>query len=281
MNPGYAAASVTAAIWGLTFVSTKILLQTFTPVEILFSRFLIGMIALFIVSPKRLRSKGWKEEKYFILAGLSGIFLYYFLENASMLWTSASNAGVIVSTAPFFTALLSREKKDIRFFLGFAIAIAGIMLMSLSSISVNTEGLIGDALALLAAMVWAVYAVVTKRISTFDYPETLTARRSFLYGLVFMLCPLMFWNGMGNGREAFSAQNILNLLFLGVAASALCFVLWSVAVRRLGAMKTSIFIYLVPVITVMASVLFLGEKLTLLTAAGAFMTLAGLFVSSR
>lgn len=116
MNKGYIAASLTVLIWGLTFVSTKILLTVFTPVEILFIRFAIGFIALLAVSPKRLRSKGWQEEKYFILAGLTGIFFYYFLENASMLWTGASNAGVIVSTAPFFTALFSGEKKSKRFF---------------------------------------------------------------------------------------------------------------------------------------------------------------------
>ena len=76
MNKGYIAASLTVLIWGLTFVSTKILLTVFTPVEILFIRFAIGFIALLAVSPKRLRSKGWQEEKYFILAGLTGIFFY-------------------------------------------------------------------------------------------------------------------------------------------------------------------------------------------------------------
>ena len=110
MLNGIFAAAITVAIWGLTFVFTKSLLDIFTPVEILFIRFLIGAAVLFLLSPHVLKTKGWREEKYFIAAGASGIFLYYFLENASLIWTSASNTGVIVSTAPFFTALFSKER---------------------------------------------------------------------------------------------------------------------------------------------------------------------------
>ena len=281
MSTGYIVALITVIIWGLTFVSTKVLLTAFTPVEILFARFFIGAIALFIAMPKRLQAKGWCEEKYFIAAGASGVFLYYFLENASMLWTNASNAGVIVSTAPFFTALFSREKKTKWFFVGFAAAMAGIAMISFGSLEVTGEGILGDFLALAAAAVWGIYAVITKKISTFGYPEVQTARRSFLYGLAFMIIPLVFWNGWGTERDVFTAQNILNLLFLGIAASALCFVFWSIAVRKLGAIRTSIFIYLTPVITVIASAILIGEAITPLSGAGTLLALAGLVLSEK
>lgn len=281
MRGGYAAASVTVLIWGLTFISTKVLLASFTPVEILFLRFLIGTAVLAAASPRRLRTKGWEEERWFILAGLSGVFLYYFLENASMLWTSASNAGVIVSTAPFFTALLSDERKEKRFWIGFAAAIIGIAAMSLESMEVSLPSLMGDLLALAAAFTWALYAVVTKRIGTFGYPELQTVRRSFLYGLAFILIPLLLWNGYGSGREAFTVPNTLNLLFLGAAASALCFVLWSTAVRLIGAVRTSSFIYLVPVITVIASAAILGETITPVSGMGMLLTLSGLWLSAK
>lgn len=71
----------------------------------------------------------------------------------------------------------------------------------------------------------------------------------------------------------------LNILFLGLGASALCFVTWNAAVKLLGAIKTSVYIYLVPVITVAASVLILQEPFTWMTAAGTALTLAGLFLS--
>lgn len=281
MNSGFIAALVTAIIWGLTFVSTKTLLMTFTPVEILFIRFLIGFMVLFLIYPKRLKTNGWREEKYFIIAGVSGIFLYYFLENASLLWTTASNAGVIVSTAPIFTALLAREKKDLKFFIGFAAAIAGILMISLGSVEINTKGLLGDFLALLAALVWGIYSVVTKKISTFGYPEVQTARRSFLYGMFFIIIPLIFWNSYGTEREVFTLSNISSLIFLGAIASALCFVLWNIAIRKIGAVKTSVFLYLVPVTTVLTSAIFLGERLSLVSFSGTILALLGLILSSK
>lgn len=281
MRTGYIAAITTVLIWGVTFVSTKVLLVTFSPVEILFIRFALGTIALFLISPHILRTKGWKEEKYFLAAGLSGIFLYYFLENISLVWTSASNTGVIVSTAPFFTALFSKEKKTKWFFVGFAAALFGIILMSLGSIEISEEGLLGDMLSLLAAIVWGIYAIISKKISTFGYSEIQTTRRSFLYGLIFIAVTLLFWNEAGEERNLFTAANIGNLLFLGIIASALCFVLWNVAVKQIGAVKTSVFIYLVPVITVISSAIFLGETITIASGTGTLLTLLGLFLSSK
>ncbi|MBO8436557.1 MAG: DMT family transporter [Spirochaetes bacterium] len=280
MRTGYIAVLFTVSIWGLTFVSTKVLLASLTPVEILFIRFLIGALVLFIVFPHRLKTKGWQEEKYFIAAGCTGVFLYYFLENVSLLWTTASNAGVIVSTAPFFTALFSSERKSKWFYLGFAAAIAGIAMMSVSSIEFSSESLLGDALALGAATVWGIYAVLTRKIGMFGYSGIQTVRRSFLYGLIFIAIPLLFWNNFGENRDFLSPSISLNLAFLGIAASALCFVLWSVAVSKLGAVKTSVFIYLTPVITVIASAFFLQESITLLSACGTALTLLGLLLSS-
>lgn len=122
---GHIAALVTIAIWGTTFISTKILLAEFTPIEILFFRFLLGLLALLAVYPKRLRIKDKKQELTFAAAGLCGIWLYYLLENIALTYTMASNVGVIISVAPFFTAVLSHiflkteEKLEAGFFATF------------------------------------------------------------------------------------------------------------------------------------------------------------------
>lgn len=73
--------------------------------------------------------------------------------------------------------------------------------------------------------------------------------------------------------------DLFNILYLGVGASALCFVTWNFAVKELGPVKTSVYIYMVPIITVITSVLILHEQLTLLTATGTILTLIGLFLS--
>ena len=100
---GHIAALITIATWGTTFISTKVLLTGFQPLEILFFRFIMAFFALWLAYPKMLKTDK-KQEPVFMAAGLCGICLYYLLENIALTYTQASNVSVIGSTAPFFTA---------------------------------------------------------------------------------------------------------------------------------------------------------------------------------
>ena len=281
---GHLAALLTIVIWGTTFISTKILLADFKPVEILFFRFVMGFLVLLALSPKRLKTKSRKEELTFALAGLCGICLYYLLENIALTYTLASNVGVIISVAPFFTAIAahlfmkSEEKLRLPFFAGFIAAMIGIALISFNGQSFALNPL-GDLLAVAAALVWAVYSILTKKISSFGYPVILSTRRTFFYGILFMI-PTLFFFDFQSGLSRFTDMtHLFNILYLGLGASALCFVTWNFAVKELGAVKTSVYIYMVPVITVLTSVLILHEKLTVLAGIGTLLTLIGLFLS--
>lgn len=281
---GHLAAIITILIWGTTFISTKILLKDFQPVEILVLRFLIGTVALFAVYPRCLKGTTKKQELHFALAGLCGICLYYLLENIALTFTLASNVGAIVSTAPFFTAIVTRifmkqeERLRASFFIGFAAAIAGICLLSFggSNIELNPAG---DLLALLAALVWAFYSVLTKKISAFGYNTIQATRRMFQYGVFFMLPAMYFFDFHPDIGLLVRPINLFNFLFLGLGASALCFATWNFAVKVLGAVKTSVYIYMVPVITVLTSILILKEQITGTGAFGILLTLAGLILS--
>ena len=79
----------------------------FQPIEILFFRFVMGLIALLLVCPHRMRGTTRRQELTFAAAGLCGVCLYYLLENIALTYTMASNVGVIISVAPFFTAILA------------------------------------------------------------------------------------------------------------------------------------------------------------------------------
>lgn len=283
-STGHLAALFTIIIWGTTFISTKVLLVDFQPVEILFFRFVMGLLILMVIFPRPLKGTHWKQEITFMAAGLCGICLYYLLENIALTYTLASNVGVIISIAPFFTAILTRiflkeeEKMRINFYAGFLVAMAGISLISFGGSKLEMNP-IGDLLALVAAFVWSCYSVLTKKISTYGYPTILTTRRIFFYGIIFMI-PTLFMFDFQLGLDRFTSKvNLLNILFLGLGASALCFVTWNFAVKVLGAVKTSVYIYVVPVITVITSVLILRERLNLMAGAGVILTLAGLFLS--
>lgn len=283
---GHLAALVTILIWGTTFISTKVLLQDFQPIEILFFRFVLGLIALFLVYPRPLKGTSLRQELTFAAAGLSGVCLYYLLENIALTYTMASNVGVIISVAPFFTALLSRlflkQEGTLRanFFIGFLAAMAGIGFISFNGAAMELNPA-GDLLALLAAFLWACYSILTRIISGFGYPTIPATRRIFLYGILFMVPTLFLFNFRLEPGRFVNPVYLLNILFLGLGASALCFVTWNFSVRVLGAVKTSVYIYLVPVITIAASVLILHEPFTALTGLGTVLTLAGLFISQN
>ena len=268
---GHLAALLTIFIWGTTFISTKVLLRDFQPVEILFFRFVIGLAALAAACPRRMKETTLRQELAFASAGLSGVCLYYLLENIALTYTMASNVGVIISVAPFFTGILShvflKQEGKLRanFFVGFAVAMAGIGLISFSGAALQLNPA-GDLLSLLAAFLWACYSI-------------LTTRRIFFYGILFMIPALFLFDFSPDLTRLGNPVYLLNFLFLGLGACALCFVTWNFSVKLLGAVRTSVYIYLVPVITVAASVLILHEPFTWMTGAGTILTLSGLLLS--
>lgn len=283
---GHAAAIITIFVWGVTFISTKILLTGFLPVEILFCRFVIGYLALFAICPRLLPYGGLRQEAYFIAAGLTGICLYYLLENIALTYTLASNVGVLLCTAPFFTALAGfaascgKERPHRRFIFGFVLAMAGIYLISTAESGMQFN-LTGDILALSAAAVWALYAVLTCKITTFGYNTILITRHIFFYGLLFMLPALYIFGFTPDLTRFYNPAYLFNILFLGLGASAMCFVTWNYAVKVLGAVKTSAYIYAVPVLTVASAVIVLNEPVTVKMLAGGVLIILGLLLSQK
>lgn len=283
-NAGHLMAMLTVFLWGTTFISTKILLTGFQPVEILFFRFIIAVIVLTLACPKRIKGFELQREALFALAGLTGICLYYLMENIALTYTMASNVGVIVSIAPFFTAILGHivfkdgEKLYGSFFIGFVVAITGISLMSFNGAELHLNPK-GDILSVIAAAIWAVYSVCVKKIQSYGYSTIVSTRRIFLYGILFMIPALMLFGFNPDITLLAQPKYIGNLLFLGLGASAVCFVSWNYALKLIGVIKASVYIYLAPVVTVIASFIILHERITLMSAAGTLLTLSGLIIS--
>ncbi|WP_455631543.1 DMT family transporter [Megamonas sp.] len=164
---GHLLAIFTAICWGTTFISTKILLVDFSPLEILVTRFVIGLTVLYMIRPHVLKLRHEEHRLYLVVAALSGITLYYLMENIALTYTYASNVGIITATAPFFAAILARftlknSHLSGPFFIGFIVSMIGVVLISTEGGGLNFNPK-GDMLALGAAVLSAVYIVVLKK----------------------------------------------------------------------------------------------------------------------
>ena len=281
---GHVAVIFTNIIWGTTFISTKLLLDYFEPMEILIIRTLIGFIALSVAYPHRMKITNCKQEIIYALAGLTGSCMYFLLENIALTYTMASNVGVILAVAPCFTALVmhfffrGEEKLQWNFFAGFLVAMIGICFISFNGTKLQLNPT-GDLLAVLAAFVWALYSVQVRKISSFGYHTIQNTRRIFAYGLFFMILLSPLFHISVRLSDFAHPVCIFNLLYLGLGASAVCFVTWNFGVKVLGAVKTSLYIYMGPVVTVITSMIVLHEKITPMAAAGTCLTLVGLIIS--
>jgi drug/metabolite transporter (DMT)-like permease len=218
-------------------------------------------------------------------AGLCGVTLYFLFQNLALSYTLAANVSVLVSVTPLFTALVSRsvlnEKLKANFFLGFTLAMAGIILIAFNGSIVLKLNPLGDLLSVLAALAWAFYSVLIKKISVQPGAMFAVTRKVFFYGLIFMLPVLPLFKFRPGLERLAVLPDLLNLLFLGVVASALCYFTWNMAVQLLGPVRTSVYLYMVPVITIVASTLVLHETITLVAGMGMALILSGMALSER
>lgn len=278
-------ALITVVIWATTFISSKILLNTFTPLEVMFYRFVIAYFLLLIIHPKFHKIESIKEESMFLLAGITGGSLYFLTENTAVKISQVSNVSLILATAPIITALLAHfftkgEKLSKNLFLGFIVAISGVFLVIFNGNFMLNLNPLGDILALGAAISWSVYSITTKKFGSKYNPLYLT-RKIFFYALLTMI-PFLFTSEFNfDVNKILTFKSLSNLLFLGIVASSLCYVVWNFTVDKLGVIKTNNYIYLIPAITLIFSVLILNEKITLFSSLGAILIFLGVYISEH
>lgn len=273
----------TTCVWGMTFISTKVLLAHSTPLEVAFYRFILAVAAMFVMKPVLFsHGRGWREELLFAGSGACGITIYFFFENTALSWTYASNVSLIICTAPFFTGLVAhfmlKEELHGNFFTGFVVAISGIAIISFNGATNLGLNPAGDLLAVGAALSWAFYSTFTRIIFSRGYPLLLATRRILIWGLITVAVTLPF-QGEVHPPLLTDVTVWLNFLFLGILASSVGFVTWNYGLKVLGAVKCTAYVYLTPVVTVVGAWILLDERVTPLAAVGMVLTLAGLVLS--
>lgn len=272
-------------IWGTTFVSTKVLIQYgLGPIEIMFYRFVLAYFCLLMVSHKRLWADNWKDEFMLILSGLTGGTFYFVAENTALGITQASNVALLVCTTPIFTALLVhwifKEPLRRNMIIGSIIALIGVGLVVFSGSVLLQINPLGDFLSIMAALMWAVYCLILKPLGK-KYPTAFITRKVFLYSVISLLVYFLFDPLQVKIEVLFHPIVTLNLLFLGIVASMLCFIAWNAAVKVLGPSRTANYIYVQPFSTLVLSSIILSEIITLASMIGALCIIGGVYLAEK
>lgn len=288
------------AIWGVTFVCTKVLIGAgMDPAAIFFCRFVLAYIGIWVYTlaadKERKVWNGWKDEGVFLLLGVTGGSLYFLTENTALVYTQASNAAFLVGTAPLWTAVLTllfsrigkgrfaNKLERIRvgwpLIGGTLLALLGMGLMVFDGHRIQLSAR-GDLLAVSAALCWAVYSLFMGEM-TREYGTLIATRKVFIYGLLTII-PFL-----GGCKDSFSAHILMqptvwgNLLFLGLVASLACFLAWNLVMDRLGNVTSTNYVYLNPIFTLLSAMAFLGERLTPAAAIGSAAILLGVIWAGK
>ncbi|WP_195987668.1 DMT family transporter [Clostridium sp. D53t1_180928_C8] len=272
-------------IWSITFISTKVLLKSLSPIEIMFYRYVIAYITLIIVYPKIHKSSGLKEELLFLGSGLFGGTIYFLAENYALKFSLASNVGLLVAAAPLLTAItaylfMKEEKVNSGWYLGALVAFLGVFLVMFNGKFILKLNPIGDFLAILAALSWAIYSLIIKAIGA-KYSGIYITRKVFFYSILTMIPVLFVTDFKWNNEILFDKSIIFNILFLGILASSICFVLWNKVILKIGAIKSNNFIYLIPLITMISSAIMLDEPIKLISVIGGLLIIFGVYISEN
>lgn len=283
----HAAAFITAAVWGSTFISTKVLITCgLLPEHIFALRFLIAYVPLLLLCHKPLRAATLSDELLFLCIGLTGGSIYFLTENYALRFSTATNVSLIVCSCPLATTILYRlVVKGARLSRGQAIgallAFSGMVAVVLNGHFVLHLSPLGDALALAACLCWAVYSVLMERIGD-KYSAAFITRKTFFYGLITTIPYYLIARPELPKWELLLQPTVAaNMLFLALIASLLCFYVWAYVIERLGSVVTTNYVYVNPLATIVVARLVLSERITPWFAVGTILILAGMYLSNR
>lgn len=284
---GHMAALVTVSMWGYSFVSSKVLLENgLGPVQIYVCRFVLAYILVAFISHRKLWASNWREEGMFALCGLLAGSLYFIAENTALEYTLTTNVSLLTSLSPLLTAMLvglvyKTERLGAGTWVGSAIAILGVACVVFNSSSSLEVRPFGDFLSIAAAFSWAFYSLILRRLNA-NYDVWFITRKTFFYGILTAIPFLIFERDTVNPLEIMGRPEVYgNLLFLGVGASTVAYVLWALSVKQLGAVKANNYMYFQSIVTLVVSAIVLGEHVNLIGYIGIALIIGGLWAGDN
>ncbi|WP_456275343.1 DMT family transporter [Bacillus sp. AK128] len=279
-------AFLSISFWGISFVSTKALLDVLDPYTIISVRFGIAaifLLFLLIILRVNFLVRATHIPFLFILAIL-GVFVHQIVQASSLLYIDASAAGWLISFSPVFTAILSvmflAERFTLAKLLGMSIAVLGVILVTtqgsgLLSLSPN----VGYLLMIFSTFNWAVYSILIKKFILPYSALTITFWTS-LIGF-FLTIPITYRTKNWNNLFDIALSDWTHLLFLGIFVSAIAYWYWGKALEALEATQVSVLMYVEPLITLIAAVILLKEHIAITSVIGGLLIIFGVSIVNR
>lgn len=272
--------------WGASFVATKTLLLEIKPVTIIILRLIIASVLLtFIaISTKRNFSLNIKSHSWILILALIAVF-HLWIQVTGLQYTTASNTGWIIGTAPIFMAIMGlifyKEKITLIALYGILLAVTGLLIL-FGKGDITNIGFMenrGDLLVLGSAFTWGVYSTVNKKISL-SYSPLMTILYLFLM-MAIIIIPFNLNSETIASVVHLSPIGWLMVLFLGLFCSGVAYVIWAQALRDMESAKVGAFLYLEPLVTVAAAGFFLKEEITLLMIFSGLLITIGVFLVNK
>lgn len=282
----YVTAFFVVAVWGTTFVQTKVLINAgMQPEEIFLYRFVLAYLIIIPLAGKRLFLDNWRDELALLLLGVTGGSLYFVTENTALIYGYCSNVSLLVCVTPLTTALAMRwvypvERPGRGVLIGSCVALVGVAMVVFNGNFVLKLSPLADGLAFAACLCWTLYSLLMQYVQP-RYSTMLIMRKVFGYGILTIL-PLFISRPpriellLDGGPVVWG-----NVLTLGCVASMLCYTLWNYVLKRLGTVRATNFIYFNPVVTMVCSWIVLDERITWMALLGAALVLLGMFVAEK
>lgn len=284
---GHLCALFVVAVWGTTFISSKVLLNDgLMPAEIFFFRFSMAYICLCLFSHDKLWADNWKDELALVGLGVLGGSLYFMTENQALIYSTASNVSILVSTTPLLTALLvaifyKNERMNMIQVGGSLMAFVGVVLVVLNGQLILHLNPKGDLLALAASLTWAFYSLVMRRIMA-RYSSKFITRKVFGYGLLTILPYFALVHPIDHTFGQLLKPVVAgNLFYLGICASTGGYLVWNWVMKKLGTVKSTNYIYTQSLVAMLAAALILDERITPMAVIGAVVLISGMVIAQK
>lgn len=282
---------VTTIFWSGAFITGKIAVGEFPPFALTFFRFLFALPFIFAIfyvrEPENLLPHG-RQWPALIFLGVIGTFCYHALFFSSLKYTTAINSSLLGATNPMVTTLLAAmffsERLTPWRVLGIILSFSGVFLFItsgdlhlISQFRFNK----GDILMLIAVCCFAVYSLLSRRfMKEYLLSPLMVTAYTFLICVVISI-PFVLWEKPASYLFSATASGWLSILYMSVFASVLGYLIQMIAIQRIGASRSAIFINLVPIFTIIQSVTILGETITLIKLVGAAIVITGVYLATR